>query len=119
MAHDLLPAFLRVNEENLESHWSLRRYYLHLNRKWFNGELPLDTIITWEPCVKAYGYCEDLGNGRFHIRIDTALKGLDEFMLITLLHEMCHVKVWDAKHGRKWKAEMRRLAAAGAFDDLW
>lgn len=103
----------------MNSHWSLRRFYLYLNRKWFDGDLPSDTVVTWEPCVNAHGQCHDLGDGKFHIKIDTSLKGLHEFMLITLLHEMAHVKVWDAKHGRKWRGEMRRLAAAGAFDDLW
>jgi hypothetical protein len=43
---------------------------------------------------------------------------------ITLLHEMAHMKVntkcgRQMKHGETWKKEMRRLAAAGAFDDWW
>jgi hypothetical protein len=43
---------------------------------------------------------------------------------ITLLHEMAHLKVnikfgRQMKHGEHWKKEMRRLAAAGAFDDWW
>lgn len=43
---------------------------------------------------------------------------------ITLLHEMAHMKVnlkygRSMKHGETWKKEMRRLAAAGAFDDWW
>ena len=43
---------------------------------------------------------------------------------ITLLHEMAHLKVnikfgRSMGHGKQWKKEMRRLAAAGAFDDYW
>ena len=43
---------------------------------------------------------------------------------ITLLHEMAHMKVntkygRNMKHGEIWKKEMRRLAAAGAFDNWW
>ena len=43
---------------------------------------------------------------------------------ITLLHEMAHLKVnikfgRQMKHGEHWKKEMRRLAAAGAFDNWW
>lgn len=107
----------------MESHWSLRRYYLHLNRKWFNGELPLDVIVTWEPCDNAWGELFTLGSGRLHITLDTGLRGMQEFMLITLLHEMAHIALggpnYGHKHGRRWRAEMRRLAAAGAFDELW
>lgn len=115
-----LPAFLRLNEVFLESHWSLRRFYLYLNRKWHDGELPLDTILTWEPCQNdTWAECEHLSDGRYHIRIDPRIKGLHEFMLLLLHHEMCHVKVWGPKHGRRWQAEMRSLAARGAFDDLW
>lgn len=105
----------------MESHWSLRRFYLFLNRKWFDGELPADTVVTWEPCQTdcVWAECEHRLDGRYHIRIDPRMKDMKEFMLLLLLHEMCHVKVWGANHGRRWKAEMRRLAARGAFDDLW
>lgn len=43
---------------------------------------------------------------------------------MTLIHEMAHMAV-DSKfkrsmfHGKHWKAEMRRLAAEGAFDYDW
>lgn len=41
-----------------------------------------------------------------------------------LIHEMCHVSVnikfrKNMWHGEHWKKEMRRLAAAGAYDDNW
>lgn len=116
----------------MESHWSLRRFYLFLNRKWFDGELPLDTILTWEPCVDdTWATCELLDSGQFHIRIDRAIRGINSYFLMLLLHEMCHIKVYRTTgrwlncqkrlHGKKslWQAEMRQLAEAGAFDDLW
>jgi hypothetical protein len=116
----------------LESHWSLRRFYLYLNRKWFDGELPLDTILTWEPCdANTWAECHYLGDNRFHIKIDPGLRGIQEFYLQVLIHEMVHIEValatgrWntDCKrlHGKhsRWQARMHELAAAGAFDDLW
>lgn len=39
---------------------------------------------------------------------------------MTLLHEMAHMALWpDRKHGKKFTAEMLRLAQLGAFDKLW
>jgi hypothetical protein len=43
---------------------------------------------------------------------------------ITLVHETAHMKVnlkfgREMGHGEQWKKEMRRLAAAGAFDNWW
>jgi len=116
----------------MESHWSLRRFYLFINRRWFNGELPLDTILTWEPCGDdRWASCELLSDGRFHIRIDRAVRGIHSYWLQLLFHEMAHIQVYlttgrwincDKRiHGKKslFQAEMKRLAAAGAFDDLW
>ena len=35
-------------------------------------------------------------------------------------HEMSHIKLHPyRKHGKKFNAEMLRLAEAGAFNDLW
>lgn len=108
----------------MESHWSLRRYYLHFNRKYFDGQLPLNVQVTWEPNDSSSHACTHRqrwtdGSWTFHIKMDPALKGVLDFMLILLLHEMVHVKLWDPKHGKKFQAEMHRLAEMGAFDDLW
>lgn len=42
---------------------------------------------------------------------------------ISLLHEMAHMKVnikfgREMRHGKYWKKEIRRLAAAGAYDGI-
>jgi hypothetical protein len=44
--------------------------------------------------------------------------------LMTLAHEMAHLKVngkyrRDMRHGKYWQAEMKRLARLGAFQPLW
>ena len=37
-----------------------------------------------------------------------------------LLHEMAHIKLHPyRKHGKRFNAEMLKLAEAGAFNDLW
>lgn len=48
----------------------------------------------------------------------------DATYLMTLVHEMAHLKVegkWkrDMGHGKHWQAEMQRLARLGAFKPLW
>jgi hypothetical protein len=43
--------------------------------------------------------------------------------LMTLLHEMVHLKLWKKypkeQHGHRFNKEMKRLARVGAFRNLW
>jgi len=48
----------------------------------------------------------------------------DSEYLMTLIHEMAHLKIdekWKRRmgHGKHWQNEMKRLAIAGAFEPLW
>jgi hypothetical protein len=116
----------------MQSHWSLRRFYLFLNRKWFDGQLPLNTTLTWEACqADMWAGCFLNDDGSFHIILDPILRGIHGYMMQVLLHEMVHIQVyletgrWNKNqkrlHGKHslWQAKMRQLAARGAFDDLW
>jgi hypothetical protein len=55
------------------------------------------------------------------ISIATNLRRLPKVVELTLLHEMAHLSSDDFGHkpGGGWHREMRRLARAGAFDNLW
>ena len=64
------------------------------------------------------------GERKFLIEISSDLKIHPSMTILTLFHEMVHVKQWDKVtnetcHGRLFNKEMKRLAAAGAFNGLW
>lgn len=106
------------------------------NRLYYDGELP-PTIVSTAPLLKITQLTqkevlkpEKLDTGDYaclayvgkqpYIILD---RGTAVFhQLIThqsLLHEMAHLYLMPYKwHGERFKAEMRRLAAMGAFDGL-
>jgi predicted SprT family Zn-dependent metalloprotease len=49
------------------------------------------------------------------------LAGNPKQLRLTLFHELAHLATWGEFpwHGPRWRWEMRRLAAIGAFDSLW
>lgn len=99
----------------MPSHISLKRLFNYYNRKYFNGELPVDTHISWSPLDGAHGKCwvtEKI------IHIDPPLQSHVNYLRIIVLHEMAHLKHPRANHGKKFQDEMDRLYAAGAFRGL-
>jgi len=99
------------------SHLQLRRLYNFYNRKFFNSELPADTVLLWSPCDDANGITQWI-DGRAHVKIDPAIQAAPKLAHITLIHEMIHVKNPRCGHGRVFKAERQRLWDLGAFDKL-
>lgn len=104
-----------------------QRLFSQWNRKYFEGRLP-PTLVGIAPLLSiknleegAYGYQGWLDNGSPYIVID---KGISEFHVVlayqTLLHEQIHLFLPPAKkgHGKFFKAEIRRIASLGAFDEL-
>lgn len=54
------------------------------------------------------------------IQLDPALREYGAIVRLTLLHEMAHLHLFPYRyHGKKFDAEMLRLAAHGAFSGLW
>lgn len=102
-----------------ESDPKLLRWYRSFNRKFFHPPLP-DAALMWSPCDGDFGLANQEEDGTFFIKLNPQFS-LDERMAkMTLLHEMCHLAIWPIKnHGKKWKAQMLRLAQEGAFDGLW
>lgn len=119
-----------------------QRLFRHYNRKYFENSLP-DILVGTDKLLKItkiptkilenatpserklldggkYGLaCWDVG-GKFYIILDKSITIFHRNMArITLIHELAHFKVGlHLGHGKKFKAEIRRLAALGAFDDL-
>jgi hypothetical protein len=96
---------------------SLKRLFNRLNHKWWGGQLPEVTCL-WRPCDDALGktireYDERGQLLNIEIWIDPKIEALDCVVRLTMLHEMGHIV--DARHGKKWKAEMTKLWNAGAF----
>ena len=120
---------------------NLKRKYRIFNKRYFRGSLPDDMIVEWSDklakkhmagthihglrglkCPGGKKRCR--GN---YIRISPELKGLPTVAELTLLHEMVHAKSHRGdlrycecgRSGRAFQREMKRLALAGAFNELW
>lgn len=99
----------------------LTRDFAKLNRKYFEGALPKLQVL-WDEDGEYYGRTTDVdGPLRIILTRKWHMDGRMEKM--TLLHEMCHVKLWNTsvatRHGKPFEAEMIRLAVLGAFKGVW
>lgn len=106
----------------------LSRWYRLFNRRYFQGELPVENVLLcWEPveecdadCTKVHEAVTDKETDDFLIRIDPIFRTAERVAKMTLLHEMVHVKLWpQTSHGARFQREVMRLAAVGAFRGLW
>ena len=102
----------------MKSDPQLKRWYQKYNRLYFGGTLP-DAFVWYEVPAGAYADCQ-LVDGVWRVRINPSLAGWPSIARWSLLHEQVHIMLWpNRNHGRKFQAEMLRLAEAGAFKDLW
>lgn len=101
---------------------SLKRLYNRLNLAYFNGQLP-EVVIWYEPCHDAFGITLEIeepesGERELGIKIDPQIAFSWKLTKSQVLHEMCHVKLWNGRaiaHGNAFWAEMDRLWQIGAF----
>jgi SprT-like family protein len=108
----------------MKSHTLLRRWYLANNRKYFDNLLPLDTELVIEPLDAEHAKATKLDDGRYKLSLDPGCLYFTKFAKMMFLHEMAHIHHWvqgrhGIQHGQKFQEEMLRLAAAGAFKDIW
>jgi hypothetical protein len=110
----------------LKSHGHLRKLYLNYRTRFFDNGIPEDTVVCWSADIpKHLAGDTDLhtdvdGHEFFVIRLNPVLREYIHYYKQTLIHEMCHVKLWpDKRHGRKFDAEMLRVACAGGLNKLW
>jgi hypothetical protein len=84
-----------------------------LNRRYYNDEVPHTTSVTWAPLNGDNGDYQDGA-----IRIDTTLQGSPRLVKIIMLHEMIHARYPRLTHGKKFRAELKRLFDLGAYSKL-
>src|SRR5450631_196954 len=99
---------------------SLKRWYGHYNRKYFQGRLP-DIAVRFAKISRVLlGVSTRIGDEWVVVEISKELKGWNRLTRCILLHEMAHVSLpIKIMHGPKFEKEMRRIAKAGAFRGIW
>lgn len=113
----------------------LQFWFWKYNKQYFSGRLP-ECDIKWAD-LKEFGhqgvrYVQKRSRGRiemeprFYIRIAKDTRSKESTWKMTLLHELCHLKLRNKDgfhqgrdHGHKFQREMKRLANMGAFNGLW
>lgn len=101
----------------------LQAWYHKFNDSYFRNQLPPIRILRRKLAplkggYRRYGYTHFIGDDPVVIVINSEL--WLEIALLTLLHEMCHVRLpRRVNHGKRFQAEMLRLAKKGAFTNLW
>ena len=106
----------------------LAKYFRIYNKKYFKGRLPKISIVFKKPHGERAGEFASVGKTPIEIRINPKTQlGITKyctiFTLMTLLHEMVHLKLLvenkrDVTHGYIFKREMKRLFNEGAFRGL-
>jgi hypothetical protein len=109
---------------------SLRKIYKRINRVWFGGRLPKNTILKIV-YMREMGEIEIWSGGPVTIKISHICYQCGwAAVVLTLFHEMVHLEMaikharkigYDRAltHGKRFQRRMRQLAAKGAFDALW
>jgi predicted SprT family Zn-dependent metalloprotease len=109
----------------------LKRQYASDNDEYFGGHLPKNTTVDYDendPNLEGSTYKDHDGN--YHISFNPVYTNAGRTAQYVLLHEMCHVEVWDVEssdilnpggkhdHGRQWRSCMLRVDAEGAFRQI-
>ena len=107
----------------------LKALYLKYNKAFFDGALPVDTIVGYSEEISdaLWGLTvsvetEEAKHRYFCIYLDPVLKPpeMHRMRKMVLLHEMCHAKLCpNMRHGKLFEEEMTRLAIRGAFKGIW
>ena len=111
----------RFRYNKFKHHEGVQCFYDDMNKKYFKHQLPLVFVGFYYDRDDSYGATLRLHGAKYcsHIMLNPKFKEWVKATKITLLHEMCHVKLHNkGGHGPKFKKELRRLILAGAFDDL-
>lgn len=113
--------------------WKTQKYlvekFQEYNRKYFGNKLQGKIQVGWGKPTGVRHAAEFLVDDKDieYIIINSKLRdnGLQNYALSRLLHEMCHMKMYQegkrthADHGTLFQKEMKRLAGLGAFRSLW
>ncbi len=100
----------------------LEKLYATDNEEFFRNKLPknprIDTALL-EEWSMATTMCSDDGKDcvvKFNLKYVAAQRVAD----FTMLHEMCHIKVWEKEvvHGKLWRSCMLQLDQVGVFREI-
>ena len=101
---------------------TLKRWFRTFNARYFDNTLP-NAVVFWEPSFvtgDALGEVVQQEGQPIILRIDPSIKFSTALTKLVLLHEQAHLRLWPyLGHGKRFQAEMLRLAAMGAFKNLW
>lgn len=103
----------------------LKKLYDMNNEQYFGHRLPTDAVVDWGEADDKYMATTDvMSDGRFHVAFNENWTRGDQTVEFVMLHEMCHVKLWDGttkgtEHGPRWRACMLELDSAGAFREIF
>lgn len=98
--------------------------YAGANDEYFGGKLPKNVTITLDETNSGFMASTMVhSDGTFWIQFNPKYTAAERVANITLLHEMCHIKVWPQTHddmfaddhGPLWRGCMLSLDAQGAF----
>jgi hypothetical protein len=110
----------------MQSDRRLLLWYNVYNKKYFGDELTRKIELIWEPVPLCDGEaCPiwELADGIFLVKIDPAHKGNLNYARLVLLHEMCHLAIWQKhtrhQHGPLFRNEQNRIYALGALRKIW
>ena len=100
----------------LNTNKSLKRTYDQINRELFGKRLPENVNVRYGDLGRDMGeaICAD------EITINYRLKPWPKVVVMTLIHECCHVALpISVTHGEKFQKLMKRFAKKNVFEDLW
>lgn len=106
----------------------IKAWFNTYNLRHFNSRLPKDTVVEWSTKMVKHAIervhvhgksrCSEWGCEKSFIRLHPDMQKMEAVALMTLLHAMVHLD-GNLTHGPGFQNEMKRLAAKGAFRDLW
>lgn len=114
-----LLIFASINSFNLSS------WYQGYNDKYFQGELPVNTVVSFDLRDDRFMALTEHSGSYFRIDFNPKYNNSPKVARMTLLHEMCHIRQFVESerefddHGIKWQTCMMNLAKQGAMSDLW
>ena len=112
---------MRASSSYLKGLYNLYNYMYFRNKLpkgtnlFFVSKIGKSKSIAKSACATTYFYADSPPI----ILIQRSKAKSMRYVVADLLHEMCHLSKPRAGHGKVFQQEMKRLANAGAFQDVW
>jgi len=108
----------------------LMEAFLELNRRYFNGKLPIPLDLSFSD-IDGLGHTfrfrtvgkRRIKDDRFGTHISRKLRYYRRLWMCTLVHELVHLEqrcqYSCGPRGKRFNGRMRQLALIGSFDGIW